>query len=533
MEIQVKISQKVARTAAEKQRSEFFRLAVQLMKENQHTLVFEEAGKQLIENPDDDEMWNLLGVAAHFAHSVQDAEMAFSRAISLNPDYREAWTNLATTQAKQHRLAEALKAYIQALNLKPDAALHSSILFLQQKLEPNPKKLFLFHQEFGKYYGKKKPYTFKNQLSTSRPLRIGYVSGDFREHSVAYFIEPVLAHHNHDEFIIHAFSNSAEDYVTERLKSHCSHWHDVRKLDDNAMLNLVRSLKIDILIDLSGHTALNRLPVFGMRAAPVQASWFGYMGTTGLSEMDYRLTEPSLIPPTKQAYYTEELYYLESNGVWAPPPEARPLSPSPHLSNGHITFGSLNNFDKVSDQVLATWAEIMAKIPNAVLVIVAQGAQDPSLQQRVLPIFEAVGAAERLVFIERRPFSQFFELFEHIDICLDQFPYNGGTTTLHTFWAGIPVVTLAGEDEIQRAGKLLLQRVGLDDLAAPSREEYVRTACELAQSSEYLVKLRSELRDRLKASPLMNFHTTVKGLEDAYRDMFSRYCQKQLKSRST
>lgn len=524
MRIHGKISTKIARTTEEKRRSEFFRVAIQLLSKNQHAVVVEEAGKLLLDNPQDAEMWNLLGVAVQPTHGAGDAEMAFRRAVEMNPRYQEAWLNLGTMLANQHRLAEALDVYETALTLGEIAKIRSDTLFIRQKLETDPAALFAAHKEFGRIYGGKKHRPLRNTPDPRRRLKVGYVSGDLREHSVAFFINPILACHNHASFEIHAFSNGPEDYVTTRLKPLFDSWHDVRQLSDEKMAELIRTLQIDILVDLSGHTALNRLPVFGLRAAPVQVSWFGYMATTGLEEMDYRLTDGHMIRPESQPYYTEQLYFLTAAAVWSPAPEAPPIAPPPCIANGHVTFASLNSFAKVSDEVLATWAQLLDRVQDAVLIVVAEKSQEKAVQDRVRYFFDAVGASNRLVFAERRPLLGFLSLFEHIDICLDPFPYTGGTTTLHALWAGVPTVTMAGISEIERAGEGILANAGLEHLAARNRDDYVRIAAELARAPQLLQAWRHELRDRLQASPIMGHKAMAENLEAAYRDMFSSYC---------
>lgn len=526
MKIHATVSKKIARTKAEKQRSEYFRVAVALMREKKHALVFDETAKILQGSPNDAEMWNLLGVAASNVQGRASAELAFKRAVELNPRYHEAWMNLANVQANQHKLAEALSSYRSIMKLKPAPDIHSTILFLLQKLETDPAALFEAHLEFGRRYGGRPAKPFKNDCNdTRRKLRIGYVSGDLREHSVAFFIDPILAQHDHDLFEIHAFSNGEEDRVTAHLKSYFDYWHDVRKLDDKAMWRLVRDRQIDVLVDLAGHTNLNRLPVFGMRAAPVQVSWFGYMATTGLAEMDYRISDKHTTPEKVQPFYTETLYPLTGAAVWSPVADAPPVAPLPCLNNGHITFASLNNFSKVSDEVLDTWMRILSAVPNAVLAIVAQGASTTVFQQPLLQRFATVNAAERLVFVEQQPLEIFLQILENFDIALDPFPYNGGTTSFHTLWAGIPFVTMTGKTEIERVGQGILSNVNLArDLTAHSQEHYVRIAVELASQPAKLAEWRSTMREKLQASPVMAFKARTRELEAAYRDMYTRYC---------
>jgi len=510
----------------QKQRNQFFQIAIALMQENKHALVFEETGKLLLENSGDAELWNLLGAAAKEAHGNNDAILAFRKAVELAPGYVEAWRNLGAIYSLQHALPQALEAYRTALALRPDPVVHSNILFLQQKFDKDPASLFEAHRHYGQVYGGKNALSFRNSCKAGRKLRIGYVSGDLRQHSVAFFIEPILAHHDHDSFEIHAFSNSPEDEVSLRLQNYVDHWHNIFALSDSEACALIRKLKIDVLVDLSGHTNLNRLPVFGMRAAPVQVTWFGYMATTGLAEMDYRLTDGYMNTPETQRYYTEALYPLKSAVVWQPARAAPDVVPPPCLQKGHITFGSFNHFAKINLDVWETWARLMAAVPEAVLVILAEGASEDSRQQFVQRIFSTVNAQDRLVFVERQPLETFLRLFEHIDIALDPFPYNGGTTSLHSLWAGVPIVTLSGNSEIERAGEGILSNVGLDkELTARTPDEYIDIAARLAGEPQKLAEWRSTMREKLRKSSIMDYRSQTQEVENAFRDMFQRYCR--------
>ncbi len=523
-----KKNRKTKTAKEEKQREQFFRTAVTLINQGKHALVFEEAGKLLLESPNDAEMWNLLGKAAQFAHSKDDAAMAFRKATEIDPEYAAAWRNLGSMCMLRNDMSGALHAYRKSLALKPDPVVHSNVLFILQKVEKDPELLFKAHLEYGQRYGGKKHRPFRNNCEKDRKLRIGYVSGDLREHSVAFFIEPILAHHNHEQFEIHAFSNSTEDEVSIRLQNYVDQWHNIFNDSDEKVYRLIRDLEIDVLVDLSGHTNLNRLPVFGMRAAPVQVTWFGYMATTGLREMDYRLTDGHMTKPEMQQYYTEQLYALEALVVWQPSSLAPEISPPPCLENGHVTFGSFNNLAKITPQVWDTWVKLMAAVPDAILVIVSEGASDAATQQSIRQTFSAAGAQERLVFVEKQPLEKFLGLFGFVDIALDPFPYNGGTTSMHTLWAGVPVVTLVGSSEIERAGEGILHNTGLSaELVAHSPEEYVQIAAELARAPQKLAAWRAPMRDNLRASSLMAFETRARELENAYKDMFERYCRQR------
>lgn len=503
---------------AAQQRYEFLNIAKKLIDQKQYQVCFEETAKILETDPSDPEMWNLFGVAAQHVSSADDAAMAFCRAVELKPTLVEAWGNLASLHASKGNIPGALKAYQAGLARKENPLVRGSMIFFMQRFVQDKQQVLEACLEYGRIYGKPSKVPFKNDRNPDRKLKIGYVSGDFCNHSVYYFIEPILRNHNHEQFEIHAFSMTEEDYKTEQLKPYFDHWHDVRPLNDQAMWQLVRDQRIDILVDLSGHTHLNRLPVFGMRAAPVQCTWIGNPGTTGLKEMDYRLYD---IPENEQKYFTEK-----SDGgvhIWTPEPLAPEVAPSPYLENGHLTLGAFNDFNKVSDEVLTVWAQLLTEIPDAVLIIVTKDGSTPQFQARISGYFGPT--ADRLVFVERQPLQKYLTLFNLIDINLDPWPYNGGTTTYHAAWAGVPTVTLYTPENTASVGKNIVTGLGLPELAADTPEQYKQIIHTLNQNKEQLTTWRQAMRDRMRASYFMDYQGATRTLEALYKRYFRRWSE--------
>ena len=480
----------------------------------------------LLANPQDPHMWNLYGIAARWLDKLHDAAQAFCRAIEREPDMAQAWINLAAVRQAQYDMPGALQANAAALKLGEDPYVRSSMIFFMQRFVKDKQKVFAACQQYGEIYDRPSSLPFRNEPYTGdRPIRVGYVSGDFRNHAVFYFIEPILRHHNHEAFEIHAFSMTNEDFMTERLKPYFDHWHDVRELDDNALFSLIRRERIDILVDLSGHTHFNRLPVFGMRAAPVQCTWIGNPGSTGLKEMDYRLYG---IPKNEQQYFTEKSD--GGVGVWVPEAKApAEVAPSPFLDNGHLTLGACNNFNKVSDDVLAAWGRILSAVPDATMMIVTKGASQPAFQEKIIASLNGSDGqdfAPRLVFVEHLPIDKFLKLFDLIDINLDPWPYNGGTTTMHAAWAGVPTVTLDDPTNSASSGRDILTALGLkNDLVAHSPEEYIQMVQTLNQNRARLKELRETMRDRMRASPVMDYAKQTRTLEAMFKRFLRRWTE--------
>jgi len=364
----------------------------------------------------------------------------------------------------------------------------------------------------------------------ARRLRIGYVSPDFRRHSVAYFFEALLAEHDPDAVEAVCYAHvPAPDPMTERLKGLAHEWHDIATLDDPALAEKIRGERIDILVDLAGHTAKNRLPVFVHKPAPIQVTYLGYPNTSGLARIDYRLTDAVADPPGDgDDLYAERLVRLDRCFLaYRPPPAAPAVSGLPSERIGRITFGSFNNNTKITPELIAVWSRILRELPTSRLLLKSGPFADRETRQRYLDLFAAEGIEPKRI----RAFGYLPEVSDHlnfyanIDLALDTFPYNGTTTTCEALWMGVPVLTLAGPVHASRVGASLLTAVGIEDLIARDTDAYVGKAIGLASDPARLADLRSRLRPAMATSPLTDGAGLARAIENAYRRMWRKWCE--------
>jgi predicted O-linked N-acetylglucosamine transferase (SPINDLY family) len=391
-------------------------------------------------------------------------------------------------------------------------------------------EVFAEHVAYGRMVGgKADDATHRNDRARGRRLRVGYVSADFWQHAVACFIEPVLRHHDRGNFEIFCYSAvGAGDATTARLRALPLHWRAILGMNDADAVRLIRDDAIDILVDLSGHTGGNRLPVFARRPAPIQATWIGYPSTTGLAEIDYRLVN-GFTPEQEQRYHTERLFRLPTSAVCYDRHVAAPSpAPPPALGNGFVTFGSFNAIKKLNDDVIRLWCDILRAVPDSRLLIKAPGADEPQLTTRLHALFARSGVApDRIDVEDASPSSQYLERYAAIDIMLDPFPYTGGTTTRDALWMGVPVVTLYGAASSHRMSADLMQGVGLGEWIARSPAEYVSLALAAARDVERLARLRAGQRAQLSATAAFNPKIFTPQLEQAFRAMWIEWCDRQ------
>ena len=503
-------------------------------------------------------------LAGDHAEAISMCEELLARA----PRHVDAWVTRAAAARSLGDLAGALQSFRMAaeLQLRPDLiSCVGGILFQQGHIEPalaemeraiaidpeadaiQSNRLFILnhdvrlsraqiaeqHFAWGRSLEARTAAaraSYCNDLDRDRDpdrrLRIGYVSADLRTHSVAFFLAPVLENHDRRDFEVTCYDNHAGpgDGFSQRLMSWSDHWVKVDSLDDAALARRIRDDRIDILVDLSGHTGGNRLPVFAIKPAPVSATWFGYMNTTGLATIDYRLSDAGLCPPGSEQYYSESIWRLPSTAAWSAAPDAPEPGPPPALARGHLRFASFNNWAKVSDEVIDVWARILLRVPTAELLVVAAGGDTPNGRAEVVRKFALREIdVQRIVVEGFKPLDKFLALLATADIALDPFPYNGGTTTLHTLWMAVPVISMSSGHEIGRVSAGLLGSVGLADLCTGSAEQYVEAAAGLAADPERLAVLRSELRARMRAGPSMNGGEMASNLEKAYRAMWHNH----------
>jgi predicted O-linked N-acetylglucosamine transferase (SPINDLY family) len=486
-----------------------------------------------------------LGVALWQSGRRAAAVAAFAQEVADHPDLPEAHINLANALRDEGQFDEALRTYDRAIALRPLQASFLSNRVYALLFHPrfDVTALLAEHKRWDELHGhpprdKLRPHN--NDRSADRALRIGYVSPDFRDHVAGRNVLPLLREHDRGQFQVFCYSNKYwADPMTSRFRALADQWRDITDLDDDRAADLIRDDSIDILVDLSLHMAHNRLPLFARKPAPVQLT-VGYPGGTGLAAMDYRLTDPYLDPPAPagapdpaDAAYVEKSIRLP-HSFWCYDAEGMDLAiapdpgPLPAIKNGHITFGSLNNFCKVSDDALALWAQVLAAVPDSRLMVLAPG---DMARQRVLSRLSDGGIdAIRITFLDNRPRAQYLQFFQAIDICLDTIPYNGHTTSLDSFWMGVPVVTLIGRTVVGRAGWSQLTNLHLPELAAHTPQEFVQIATTLAADRPRLTDLRATLRQRMTNSPLTDAQVFARSIEAAYRQIWHHWCQQPPKA---
>ena len=453
-----------------------------------------------------------------------EAEKSYREAIRLSPNLVEGYNNLGSVFRSKGLPDEATSNFLRALAIKPNYTVAYNNLLLTSMFVDglSAEDLFSLHRKFGEQFetplmGQWKKHS--SNLQHENRMKIGYVSGDFRQHPVAYFIEPILANHDRTQFEIFCYSNSIRhDAYTKRLSSQADHWINVCGMSDDELARRIRADEIDILVDLAGHNAYNRLLTFARKPAPVQITYLGYPGTSGLTAMDYRLTDSFTEPESlgSDQYYTEKLLRMP-NSLWCykPRQDMPEVTPLPALANGYLTFGSFNNVDKVGSESVNLWAMLLHKIPDSRLTMATVPGGE--LRERFRNLFAAKGIdAKRLSFVEKTSPDKFYRELQKVDITLDPYPVNGATTTCESLWLGVPVLTLAGNRFLSRAGLSILQAAKLPDFALITVDSYVQTAVLLAQNLPLLSDIRMNMRNHLHTTPLLDQRQFTKNLESTY-----------------
>jgi predicted O-linked N-acetylglucosamine transferase (SPINDLY family) len=511
--------------------------------------------------------WDNLGCALMVEDQTEEAIAAHRRAIALRPDSAKAHNNLAVAQARKQQYDVAFGEFKKALSLGPGSAeiyfnfgnmlfddgqmdegianydrglardpsaLHiasSRICALQRHPCYDQQKLFVEQRKFNQAYAVPlakfiQPHT--NDRSPERRLRIGYVSADFRDHVAGCNLLPLLWERDREGFEVTCYSNTlSADRDTELFRAAADWWRNIEGMDDESVAQIIRDDQIDILLDLSLHTGGNRLLAFARKPAPVQATFIGFPGSTGLDAIDYRLTDPYLDPPGENdRFYSEESIRL-ADSFWCYDPRAMrvpddPISPLPALKGQPIMFGCLNNFCKVNDRVLELWAAVLHVVGDSRLMLLIPPG---TARERVVGKLHELGVdLARLQFVGRQGRGEYLKTYEQIDIGLDTFPYNGHTTSLDSYWMGVPVVTLVGQTVVGRAGWSQLCNLNLKELAGRTKEEFVQIATALAKDKGRLSEMRKGLRQRMKDSPLCDAKRFAGNVEAAYRRMWQKWC---------
>ncbi len=521
--------------------------------------------KAVIIDPQDPDAYNNLGVGLLEIGSLKKAELSFREALVLKPDYSEAYTNLGVVlqklgkfdEAENHhrkaiffnprnvsayinlgvtlkelyRFEEAVENYDKAIKLNPNSstAYTNRNFCLNYSANLSPTFIYQKHLEFGKQFGNKQNnnlFALKKRIISKEKLRIGYVSGDFRHHSIVYFFEPLLNYHDANMFETFCYyNNNIFDNFTEIIKNKTDNWRNIFSVSDFDVSNIIKNDNIDILIDLSGHTGQNRLKLFALKPAPIQITWLGYPNTTGLSEIDYRFTDLITDPiGITDEFHTEKLYrlpggflcYKGNNSVSLP-------NNIPQIENRFVTYGSFNNFLKVTPEVIKVWSKILKSSPTSRLILKGSDINQNASQH--IETFAKEGVSQdRVSFYQNLPkISEHLELYNSVDIALDTFPYNGVTTTCEALWMGVPVITLLGEQHASRVGASILTNVGLENFIANDIEGYIEMAIKFANKIDLLKKMRKELRKKMLKSSLCNGSIFAKEIERAYKTIWAKH----------
>ena len=464
---------------------------------------------------------------------LDESVLAYRNALAVDARYERAHAGLGLALLALGFTDEAGRHLREATQLKPEfAEAHSNWLLARHYLmAEDAEALFEGHVDWAKRHAQGfglQAARAAHELHPDRRINIGYVSPDFQRHPVVSFIEPLLGAHDRSKFKVFCYSSVFfPDEVTRRIQGQCEEWREISRSSDESVAERIRADRIDILVDLAGHTGGGRLRLFARKPAPIQVTWLGYPDTTGLREMDYRLTDAHADPVGEtERFHTETLVRLESGFLCYRPPEDSPaVGESPSIKTGRVTFGSFNNLPKLTPPMIALWVRLLKASPDSRLVVKAYGLAAESARQALQARFAEHGmGADRVELLAPEPsLGGHLARYGEVDIALDTFPYNGVTTTCEALWMGVPVVTLAGKTHAARVGASILNRVGLAHLVAGNQEEYLAKALALAADAAGRQDLRSGLRQRLQASPLLDGQGFARGLEAAYLDMWSRY----------
>lgn len=477
------------------------------------------------------EAHNNLGVVFQAGGRLADAEAAFRRALNLRPQSAEILSNLGNVLQNMGRFIESQTCYRRALAIKPSFfEAHSNLIGALNEYENVAPETRL--TEALRYGENVEKHVTTKYSEWPRPangkLRIGFVSADLRQHPVGYFLSGVLPFIDRDRFELHAYvSGHAQDNLSTTLMQSFSSWTPIAHLDDEVAATRIHADNIDLLIDLSGHTADNRLPLFARKPAPVQLSWLGYFSTTGVKEIDWLIADTFSITEENRRYFTERLWLLpETRLCFSPPVEAPATSPLPMLKKGYPTFGCFQNLAKLSDRTLTLWARVLESVPESRLRIQSKRLDQPDSIERTYTQLQQFGIPrERIDLFGAQPRAEYLASHSEVDLILDTLPYNGGTTTCEALWMGVPTITLIGDSLIGRQGASILKAANLSDWITNSEEEFITQAVSRIGKPDQLETLRQTMRDRLAHSALFDGAAFAKQLETAWSAMWEGYTQ--------
>ena len=478
--------------------------------------------------PDSADLHHYLGILHHEARELDQAIACYEKALSIKPDYAEVHANWARSLHERGDVDEAIVRGRLALQMNPEleGARNNLLFALNYHPDKTAPEIFSAYREYDQRVGlplRGSWAAHSNARNANRRLKVGYVSPDFRQHPVRHFLEPLLANHDKRQVEVFAYAElSKDDATTDRYRSYVDHWVLTGGLDDDALAERIRADGIDILVDLAGHTAKNRLGAFARKPAPISLSWLGFGYTTGLSAIDYFLTDGASTPEGCEDVFAEQPWRLATPGYAYRPAEGMGnVNALPATDRGFVTFGTLTRAVRVNHRTIKAWSQILQRVPKSRLVMDSGNFQDPSMQAALFAKFAAHGIGpERLQLGFHSPP---WDVLRGIDIGLDCFPHNSGTTLFETLYMGLPYVTLAGRPSVGRLGSSILHGVGHPEWIAHSQDEYVEIAVALASDLPALAALRAGLRAQMRAGAVMDEAGFARKLEAAYREMFARW----------
>lgn len=489
-------------------------------------------------NPDFAEAYANRGIVFKNQGLLDDAVESFRSAIGIKPDFAMAYNNLANTHQEQGRLGDAIANYQKALEIKPDyASAHSNLLFAEQyRPGHTAKSLYELHREWDENHGKPLRNTWPRHQNTPDPdrrLRVGFVSPDLGRHPVGYFIDAMLKSFSGLGIDTICYSDHIADDLTDQIKGAADLWKETRGLSDMALSKTILADQIDILIDLCGHSADNRLLTLARKPAPVQMTWAGYVGTTGLSSIDYIVSDRYSTESEEEVYYSEKTVRMPDSWLcYAPPPYACDVGPLPSAQKEYVTFGSFSNPAKINEDVVSVWADILKGVDNSRLIIKYRSITSKFNSNRLITLFEAAGVDRSRLVLEDKSFhAELFKRYNDVDIALDPFPYSGGITTYEALWMGVPVITVPGATFASRHSLSHLSTIGLQAFVAKDRQDYVALAIEHAANPQKLSELRSNLRQMMVNSPVCDGKTFSKNFEILVRNAWQNWCKDQSSNR--
>lgn len=469
------------------------------------------------------------GCALWLLKRWHEAQMSFEQALAIKPDHVSSLNNCGLILMEQGYFDEALNNFVKASHLEPNvtASSHNILFCLNYHPDKSSKEIFAAYRAFDQRFSAPQRAKWRTHLNSADPerrLRVGYVSPDFKEHSMRYFLEPVFAQHNKEAVEIIAYAElKKEDALTQRYQNHSSQWVPTFGMSDAELVEKIRADNIDILVDLAGHSVGNRMNVFAQRPAPVSISWLGYGYTTGLTAIDYFLTDDIMVPVGSEALFSEQPWRIAvPSMVYRPDGGIGEVNSLPALERGFITFGTLTRGIRINHRVIRVWSSILQRLPHSRLVVNSDAFNSVERQQALADRFAVYGIAPEQLIIGFN--SPPYDVLRGIDIALDCFPHNSGTTLVESLYLGLPFVTLADRPSVGRIGSMILHGAGHPEWIAHSEKDYIEKVIALASDLPRLAAIRATLRNELEASPWRDEVGLTRRIEQAYREMWRQWC---------